>query len=206
MLRVYGVGNPLIDIITFIEEVKLERLGIHKGAMHLIDIERRKDLLELIKDMQLEYSCGGSCPNTILTLASLGVTTTLAGKVGKDEFGEIYKKKVIEHNVGDEIVECDEATGSSIIFITEDSERTMNTYLGANRFYHKNDIVKKSIESADFFHFTGYMYDTPSQKEAIHIALDIAKAAHTTITFDIADVFAVGRNREGFFNPYRELC
>ncbi len=199
MLSVYGVGNPLIDIITFIEEVKLERLGIHKGAMHLIDIDRRKDLLEIIKEMQVEYSCGGSCPNTILTLAALGVQTTLAGKVGKDEFGQIYKKKVIEHNVGDEIVESDgEATGSSIIFITEDSERTMNTYLGANRFYHKDDIVAKSIADADFFHFTGYMYDTPSQKEAIHIALEIAKRSHTTITFDIADIFAVGRNRDEF--------
>ncbi|MGD1831851.1 MAG: adenosine kinase [Sphaerochaetaceae bacterium] len=197
-LRVYGVGNPLIDIITFIEEVKLERLGIHKGAMHLINIERREELLKIISDMEVEYSCGGSCPNTILTLASLGVGTTLAGKVGKDEFGRIYKEKVTGHHVNDEITVCDEATGSSIIFITEDSERTMNTYLGANRFYNREDIVASSIADADFFHFTGYMYDTPSQKEAVHIALDIAKKAGTTITFDIADIFAVGRNRDDF--------
>ncbi len=197
-LSVYGVGNPLIDIITTIEEKKLERLGIHKGAMHLIDIEQRIALLKIIESMHVDYSCGGSCPNTILTLAALGITTTLAGKVGNDEFGEIYKKQVILHQVKDEIAICDEPTGSSIIFITEDSERTMNTFLGANRFYHKDDIIKESIINADFFHFTGYMYDTPSQKEAIHIALDIAKNNNTKITFDIADVFAVGRNREGF--------
>ncbi|NCB00863.1 MAG: adenosine kinase [Spirochaetia bacterium] len=206
ILHVYGVGNPLIDIITNIEEKKLERLGIHKGAMHLIDIERRRDLLKIIETMDVEYSCGGSCPNTILTLAALGVETTLAGKVGNDEFGEIYKKQVKEHHIQDEIVVCDEATGSSIIFITEDSERTMNTFLGANRFYHKENIVKESIIAADFFHFTGYMYDTPSQKEAIHIALDIAKTHNTTITFDIADVFAVGRNREGFLKLISEYA
>ncbi len=198
MLSVYGVGNPLIDIITTIEEKKLERLGIHKGAMHLIDLESRKALLKIIESMNVEYSCGGSCPNTIITLAALGITTTLAGKVGNDEFGEIYKEQVIMHHIQDEIVVCGEPTGSSIIFITEDSERTMNTFLGANRFYHKDDIIKESIINSDFFHFTGYMYDTPSQKEAIHIALDIAKNNNTKITFDIADVFAVGRNREGF--------
>ena len=198
MYSVYGVGNPLIDINTTIEEKKLERLGIHKGAMHLIDLEKRKALLDIISSMSVQYSCGGSCPNTILTLAALGIETTLAGKVGNDEFGKIYKKQVKEHHVKDEIVICDEPTGSSIIFITEDSERTMNTFLGANRFYNKDDVNDESIINSNFFHFTGYMYDTPSQKEAIHIALNIAKTNNTTITFDIADVFAVGRNREGF--------
>ncbi len=206
MLRVYGVGNPLIDIITNIDEKKLERLGIHKGAMHLIDINRRKDLLKIIDTMEVEYSCGGSCPNTILTLAALGIETTLAGKVGDDDFGKIYKKQVKEHKVHDEIVVCDEPTGSSIIFITEDSERTMNTFLGANRFYQKEDIIRESIIDSDFFHFTGYMYDTPSQKEAIHIALEIAKEHNTKITFDIADVFAVGRNREGFLALIEEYA
>jgi sugar/nucleoside kinase (ribokinase family) len=198
--RVYGIGNPLIDIIVQVSDTELERLGIHKGAMHLIDGERRKVLLDLIGDKRKEYSCGGSCPNTIITLASLGIGATLAGKVGSDEFGGIYKHRLVELGVSDELVVCDEATGSSIILITEDSERTMNTYLGANRLYERKDIVKKSLEAADFFHFTGYMWDTASQKDAILHALEIAHNADVSVTFDIADPFAVGRNRDEFLS------
>ncbi len=200
MLSVYGVGNPLIDILVSVSDAFLEKLGIHKGAMHLIDIERRALLLEQISSFPVTYSCGGSCPNTIVTLAALGIPTTLAGKVGRDEFGSIYKNQVAEHKVKDNIVESDYPTGSSVILITEDSERTMNTFLGANRYYGKQDIDMGAISRSDIFHFTGYMYDTESQKEAIHISLEHAKKRGNLISFDIADIFAVGRNRESFLS------
>ena len=102
--RVYGIGNPLIDIIVEVRERDLDLLGIHKGAMHLIDGERRSILLEHIKDMHPSYSCGGSCPNTIITLAALGIDATLAGKVGKDEYGDIYRRRLQELDVHDELV------------------------------------------------------------------------------------------------------
>ncbi len=196
--RVYGIGNPLIDIIVRITERELSSLGIHKGTMHLIDERRREELLDLIGGRKLEYSCGGSCPNTIITLASLGIHATLAGKVGEDSFGTIYKERLQELGVHDELATCESPTGSSIILITEDSERTMNTYLGANRFYEREDIHEDTIRNADYFHFTGYMWDTESQKASILRALDIAHEAKTHVTFDIADPFAVGRNRDTF--------
>ncbi len=200
MHSVYGVGNPLIDILIGATDDFLDTHGIHKGAMHLITVEERKTLLDAVSSFPVTYSCGGSCPNTIITLAALGVETTLAGKVGEDEFGDIYKSQVSENNVHDEIVVSEYPTGSSIILITEDSERTMNTFLGANRYYGKEDINLDSVASSDIFHFTGYMYDTESQKEAIHVSLDTAKEMGRTISFDIADIFAVGRNREEFLS------
>ena len=202
--RVYGIGNPLIDIIVQVTDVELERLGIHKGAMHLIDENRRKELLSHIGKKQKEYSCGGSCPNTIITLASLGISATLAGKVGNDEYGTIYKKRLRELGVEDELVISEDPTGSSIILISPDSERTMNTFLGANRRYEKDDINEQTLEQADFFHFTGYMWDTLSQKRAIERALEIAHANNVTVTFDIADPFAVGRNRDQFLQLVSE--
>ncbi|MDD3365682.1 MAG: adenosine kinase [Sphaerochaetaceae bacterium] len=198
--KVYGIGNPLIDIIAQVTEEDLDNLGTHKGAMHLIDEQRRSTLLQHIQSKPLEYSCGGSCPNTIITLASLGIEATLAGKVGDDKFGTIYRKRVEELGVHNQLVVSEQPTGSSIILITPDSERTMNTYLGANRFFSASDIIEKSIAEADYFHFTGYMWDTQSQKSAIERALEIAHQAKTRITFDIADPFAVGRNRDDFLH------
>jgi sugar/nucleoside kinase (ribokinase family) len=202
--KIYGIGNPLIDIIVNISEDGLNKLGIYKGAMHLIDEKRRALLLEHIESLPRTLLCGGSCPNTIITLASLGLYATLAGKVGNDEFGTIYRKRLKELKVHDELVHCDEPTGSSIILITEDSERTMNTYLGANRLFNKNDIVVKTLRNATYFYFTGYMWDTAEQKSAITEALKIAKEYKVKVAFDIADPLAVGRNREQFFEIVKE--
>lgn len=196
--KVHGIGNPLIDIIVEVSERDLELLSIHKGAMHLIDERRRSLLLEYIEKLPYSYSCGGSCPNTIITLAGLGIEATLAGKVGNDRFGAMYRDRLRELSVNDELATCDEPTGSSIILITPDSERTMNTYLGANRFYESKDVVARSVEKSRYFHFTGYMWDTPSQKESVKLALRIAADAGVKVSFDIADPLAVGRNRDEF--------
>ena len=199
--RVYGIGNPLIDIIVQVTEQELEYLGIHKGTMHLIDERRRSELLSHIKHKKLAYSCGGSCPNTIITLAALGIESSLAGKVGSDEYGTIYKERLQSLSVHDELVICkQEHTGSSIILLTPDSERTMNTYLGANRLFEKTDICEQTVKSADYFHFTGYMWDTELQKTAVLRALELAHDADTKVSFDIADPFAVGRNRDAFLS------
>ena len=198
--KVYGIGNPLIDIIAQVTDEDLERLGTHKGAMHLIDEQRRSELLQHIESKPRKYSCGGSCPNTIITLSLLGIEATLAGKVGADDFGVIYSKRLKELKVYNELALSEQPTGSSIILITPDSERTMNTYLGANRYFNATDINPKSIAEADYFHFTGYMWDTQSQKAAVERAIEIAHAFNTRITFDIADPFAVGRNRDAFLS------
>jgi len=195
---VYGIGNPLIDIIVQVSDEDLSQLGIHKGTMHLIDAQRRSNLLNYLSNKEFSYSCGGSCPNTIITLASLGVATTLAGMVGNDEFGTIYQKRLTELAVRDELTFCDQPTGSSIILISPDSERTMNTYLGANRQYSRECVVGQTVRAADFFHFTGYMWDTQPQKAAVTYALEIAKSSGTRVSFDIADPFAVARNRDTF--------
>ena len=198
--KVYGIGNPLIDIISQVTDEDLNQLSVHKGTMHLIDEKRRKDLLEFLNNRNVSYSCGGSCPNTIITLAAFGIDATLAGKVGSDEYGAIYQKRLNDLAVNDELAYCDKPTGSSIILITPDSERTMNTYLGANRYYGKDDVKTSTVSEADIFHFTGYMWDTQTQKEAVMKALEIASQSGTLVSFDIADHFAVGRNRDTFLS------
>ena len=170
--KVYGIGNPLIDVIVNVDDEDLEKLGLYKGTMNLISLEKRLELTDFIKTKkEPKFSCGGSCPNTVITLASLGIETTLGGKVGSDEYGDIYKERLASLGVKDNLERSSNVTGSSIILITPDSERTMNTYLGANRDYNPTDVVEDEVRKADFFHFTGYMWDTPNQKEAVRKAM-----------------------------------
>ena len=197
-LKVYGIGNTLIDIFSEVSEEELTRLSLHKGTMHLIDPVRRSELLNFISSSSADYSCGGSAPNTLVTLSLFGVLTALAGKIGKDKYGKIYEKKLGELDIISELKTCISPTGSSIIFITPDSERTMNTYLAANREFSVDDINPELIAKADYFYFTGYMWDTENQKEAILKVIEIAEANNTKIVFDVADPFAVSRNREDF--------
>ncbi|NLA97665.1 MAG: adenosine kinase, partial [Spirochaetales bacterium] len=204
---VYGIGNPLIDIIVSVEEQDIIDLGIHKGTMALISSQRMEELLQLSKQRKTTYSCGGSCPNTIIALASLGVPATLAGKIGNDENGTIYRERLVSLGVQDELVATDkEMTGSTVILSTPDSERSMNTFLGANRLYEEADVCESTVAGADFFHFTGYMWDTQSQQGAIRKALSIAKQHNTIVSFDLADPFAVGRYREPFLSLIKESC
>lgn len=205
---VYGIGNPLIDVIVNVSDNDLKTLGLYKGTMNLINREKRLELSEFIKaKKEPSFSCGGSCPNTIITLSALGIKSTLAGKIGDDEYGTIYRERLTALNVRDNLAVSDKnVTGSSIILITPDSERTMNTYLGANRDFCPDDVIESEVSSADFFHFTGYMWDTQNQMEAIRKTLEIAKRNNVVVSFDIADPFAVGRYHDAFLELIKESC
>ena len=148
----------MIDCLCRIDDKELDRLSLNKGTMLLVDEKKRQEILSHIRNLDTSYSCGGSCPNTMVTLRMLGIETTLAGGIGDDEEGEIYRRRLKESGVHDELVSFDSPTGTSIILLTSDRERTMNTYLGANRLFDSGFVNDKSVESADMFYFTGYMW------------------------------------------------
>ena len=205
--KVYGIGNPLIDVIVNVSEEELRTLGLYKGTMNLINLDKRLELTSFIKNKTPSFSCGGSCPNTVITLSALGIETTLAGKIGSDDYGTIYRNRLNALNVRDNLAVSDaNVTGSSIILITPDSERTMNTFLGANRDFCPDDVIEAEVSRADFFQFTGYMWDTKNQMQAIRKALDIAKRNNVLVSFDIADPFAVGRYHDAFLDLIKNDC
>ena len=206
MASVYGIGNPLIDYLCSVEEEDLAKLGLNKGTMLLIDSERQAEIVDYTKEKDIKYSPGGSCPNTMVTLRSLGIETTLAGGVGRDELGAMYRRRLTECGVKDECVDKDAVTGTSIILLTSDKERTMNTFLGANRLFGPEDVNTDSASNADLFYFTGYMWDTECQKNAVKKVLEIYKQKGKKIAFDIADPFAVGRYRQTFLTLIRDYC
>jgi sugar/nucleoside kinase (ribokinase family) len=197
-MKVYGIGNPLIDILIQVSDDDIASLGLAKGTMHLVDLEERSRILAFLEGRPVEYRCGGSCPNTIIALASLGVDARLGGKVGKDQEGDEYIRQLASFSSHSSLSRGEGVTGSSIILITPDTERTMNTYLGANREYGLADLELSKVREAEYFYFTGYMWDTEDQKAAILKGIEVCRESGTRVVFDAADPFAVNRNRDEF--------
>jgi sugar/nucleoside kinase (ribokinase family) len=197
-LDVFGLGNPLVDILARIDDDFLKKNNLNKGIMHLIDKNQKKELLASIDNSRIDMEAGGSCPNTIATLGLMGINAALAGKVGRDQLGTVFKEKIARKNVRSFLKTENGDTGTSIILITPDKERTMNTHLGVCREYKKEDLPEEVFEKTTIFYFTGYMWDTENQKEATRHALIKASERGMKIVFDVADPFAVERYRDDF--------
>ncbi len=199
-LEVYGIGNPLIDVLAQASNEEITNLKLEKGTMTLIDTERGNFILNQITDREKKYSCGGSAPNTMITLAALGISTALAGMVGNDELGEIYIKRLKDNDVISDLKVVKGDTGSCIVLVTPDYERTMNTRLGVCQEFGPEHVNHEKISEANYLYFTGYMWDTASQKEALNNAIETARKSGTKVVFDVADPFAVERHQKDFLN------
>ena len=129
----------------------------------------------------------------MMALAGLGVPAVISGKIGDDEFGRTYDEQVSAYGLVSHLVRGGGATGSSVILVTPDGERTMNTHLGMCQEFVTADLDEEALRLARFLYFTGYMWDTESQKAAILRAIEIAETEGITVVFDVADPFAVER-------------
>jgi sugar/nucleoside kinase (ribokinase family) len=210
-IDISGIGNPLVDILVYVEDEFIEEHGLSKGIMHLIDDDQRKRLLSLVKDKNPEYQAGGSCPNTMAALSLLGAKTALSGAIGNDELGALYEKKITDRGVTSFLTHTKSPTGTSIILITPDKERTMNTHLAACRDFKTKDLPLDVLKLSSIFYFTGYMWDTENQKAATRRAIEVAKQCGAKIVFDVADPMAVeryltGENVEDAVYTLNRLC
>lgn len=201
---VVGICNALVDILIRVDERDVKHLNLNKGVMHLVDSPRQAEVLEYLKSHEQIVELGGSAMNAIRTLAQLGRKTVFAGMVSDDVYGNRIVARMKELGIKGDLGRSHEPTGTCVILITPDGERTMNTNLGASRLYTENEVPHKDLADAQVFHFCGYQWDTDGQKAAIRKAIDTAKQAGTKISFDVADPFAVGRNRETFLKVIEE--
>lgn len=202
---VCGVGNALIDIISRVEDSDLAALRLQKGIMHLVSPETQAALKAFVDQRPIDLEIGGDCPNVIRTLALLGRNVSLAGLVADDPFGRTYIKRLNELGITNRVgVVGHGETGTSIILITKDGERTMNTFLGVSREYARKHIPAEDVRDARYFFVSGYQWDTPSQIDSVHYALGVAKEYETKIAFDVADPFCVKRHREAFIAMIQE--
>lgn len=204
-LDVLAICNVLKDIVIKVSDAELAELGATKGMMHLVSEEQQQLILNRFENHEKTLEMGGSGPNMMRTLALLGQKVSQAGMVGEDLNGERYLQRVEQLGILNNIRQSPlGATGTSIVLITPDGDRTMNTCLGMSRCYTAKDIPDQDIARSKYLLVTGYQWDTDNQIEAINHAIRVARQHQTRIVFDLADPFCVKRHRETFLNILKE--
>jgi sugar/nucleoside kinase (ribokinase family) len=201
---VLGIGNAIFDVLVQTDESFLERHGMAKGGMALIDEARAA---EIYRDMgpATEMS-GGSAANTIVGIANLGARAAYVGKVRDDQIGHLYTHDIRAAGVAFETKAAvgGPATGCSYILVTPDGERTMNTYLGAAQELMPDDIDAAQVAASSIVYLEGYLWDPKSAKEAFVKAATIAHGAGRQVALTLSDSFCVDRYRDEFLGLMRE--
>jgi sugar/nucleoside kinase (ribokinase family) len=197
---VFGIENPLIDLLVQVPDEFLERMELKKNHMQLIDASRHQFLLEHLKGFHMQTAPGGSCANTMLGIAQLGGRTAYCGKVGHDVYGQVYTQKLEEAGVASFIQQDGNVTGSTIILVTPDAARTMNTFLGACQELTAADVPLDALKTSRSLYITGYLWDTEGQQEAATVALRTAGSEGLHVTMSLSDPFCVRRHKQAFLD------
>jgi len=197
---VLGIGNAIFDVLVKTDESFLKRHGMTKGGMALID---EAQAAAIYQDMgpATEMS-GGSAANTIVGIARLGARAAYVGKVKDDQIGRMYAHDIRAAGVAFETKPATDgpATGCCYILVTDDGERTMNTYLGAAQHLVPADIDPAEIAAAKIIYLEGYLWDPKSAKEAFVKASQIAHEAGREVALTLSDSFCVDRYRDEFLD------
>ena len=203
MLDVLCIGNAIVDVIARVDDAFIQRHGLVKGSMNLID-EAGAEALYNDMGQAIEVS-GGSAGNTAAGVASLGGLAAYFGKVKADQLGSIYRHDMRSQGVKFDSHPADSgpATARSFILVTPDGERTMNTYLGACVNLTTDDIDPSTVENARITYMEGYLWDRPEAKEAFKRAAAIARRARRMASITLSDSFCVERHRNSFLELIR---
>lgn len=174
MSKIIGIGNALVDIIVFIDnDALLEKLELPKGSMQLVDIEKSTAIRTACEHLQSSFASGGSAANTIYGLAKLGTETSFIGKIGKDDYGNIFKDDLVKSNINPILLSSDTHSGRAVALISPDKERTFATHLGAAVELSAEDINSDYFKGHDYMHIEGYMvYNNALLEKAVMLAKD----------------------------------
>ena len=196
---VVGLGNAIIDVIASVPDGFLKTHSIPKGAMNLIDEERAQFLTQKL-GTDVRRIPGGSGANTIAGIASFGGSGGYMGKVFADPLGKIFYKEMERIGVHYQTAPLKKgpATARSIIVVTPDGERSMNTFLGASTVFSASDVNDELIRKAKILYLEGYLFDREEAKTAFIRASEVAQAAERQVSLTLSDRFCVDRHRESF--------
>ncbi len=200
---VLTVGNAIVDIIARADDDFLVRENIIKASMNLIDAERAEHLYAAMGPA-IEAS-GGSAGNTAAGLASLGGNAAYFGKVADDHLGKIFSHDIraIGVNYNTAPLAGPPPTARSMIFVTPDGERSMNTYLGACVELGPEDVDADIVAASKVTYFEGYLWDPPRAKDAFRLAAEIAHTNGQQVSITLSDPFCVDRYRGEFLELMR---
>ncbi len=201
---VLTIGNAIVDVIAPIEEGFLAREGLTEGIMHLVDAERSAYLYDRMPADKRQIS-GGSAGNTAAGVASLGGRAAFIGKVADDDLGDVFAEdlKRIGVHYGVSRLTTGPVTASSMILLSPDGERTMNTHLGACHQLTASDIKEDEIGAATVTYMEGFLWDPTEAKKAFVTAAHYAHKHERAVSFTLSDPFCVNRYREEFLDLIR---
>lgn len=199
-LDVVGIGNAIVDVIASADDEFLDRHNMPKGAMLLVDETQAETIYKSMGAAVI--SSGGSAGNTIAGIASLGGKTGYIGKVRDDMLGHAFRHDITAAGATfpTPCATAGPATARCLILVTPDSQRTMNTFLGACVNLGPKDIDEELIRSAHVTYLEGYLYDAHSAQMAFHKAAEIAHAANRKVALSLSDSFCVDRHRAEFLH------
>ena len=200
-LEVTGIENAILDLLVRVEDHHLDEMGLDKGIMKLVTAEEQAAILDHVLNrdgeiLEPEIEAGGSCANVLRAASLLGVTASYGSAVADDDTGRLFARGLEASRVRNRLARIDGVTGTSVVLVTPDGERTMNTHLGVCRQYRAEHVPEDDIRRSRIFFTTGYIWDTPNQIEAIEHAIDIARGAGAKLAIDLADPFAVARSKD----------
>lgn len=201
---VVGIGNAIVDIFARCDDAFLSKHDLAKGYMRLIDAHEA-DRLYALMGPAIERS-GGSAANTIAGLASFGGRGAFIGRVSDDQFGKVFWHDIRASGVAFDTAVANNGlpTAVSLILITPDGERTMNTFLGASTELGPAEIDAGMIAAAKVTYLEGYLFDKPAAKQAFYTAAEIAAKAGRKTALTLSDTFCVDRHRADFRKLVRE--
>ena len=205
-VQLLGISNAIVDVLAHVDDEFLQKIGAARGSMTLIDEERARELYDQMGPAT-EMS-GGSVANTIAGFANLGGTAAYIGKVKADQLGTIFNHDM--HSLGVDIrlaaAKGGAPTARSHVLITEDGQRTMQTYLGACLELGLADVTKSTIGSPRAILFEGYVWDIAEGPALARKAAEIGKQSDSKIALSLSDSFCVERHRDALLDFVRRYA
>jgi len=192
--NIYGIGAALVDTEVEVSDEFLAKASIDKGVMTLVDEARQAELLGALsaETGSMLRKCGGSVCNSVVAASSLGAQAFFSGKVADDEDGQLYIDDLKEagvdfHSAGQE----PGITGKCLVMVTDDAERTMNTFLGASEGLSAREIDQAALVDSEWFYVEGYLVTDEARTAATKAAVELAKSSGVKVAISLSDPFVV---------------
>src|SRR6478609_4167146 len=192
------IGNAIVDVIADATDEFLAAEGLTKDSMRLVDAE---EATRLYDHMQPAREVSGGCAgNTAAGIAALGGKAAFVGQVAPDQLGEFYRHDLTAAGVEFTTPAADVGapTARSMILVTPDGHRTMNTFLGAAQHLPASALDEDQIRASSILYLEGYLWDPETPRYAMVRAIEVAREARRKVAFTLSDTFCVDRHRDGF--------
>jgi len=196
MKHILGIGNALVDVMTIINDDKiLEKFSLPKGSMTLVETQKSVMIKQTTSGFERAFASGGSAANTIHGLAKLNINAGFIGSIGRDKTGDIFEEDMKKAGVNNILFKRESVTGTAVALISQDSQRTFATHLGAAVELEAEDLKEEYFKPYDILYFEGYLI---INKPLVVKACTLARSNNMEIAIDLASYNVVDACKKDF--------